>query len=1174
LEKIKLDILNCEIKGSNLIEASAGTGKTYTITALFLRMIIENNLKVSEILVVTFTKAATAELKDRIYNTLNNAKNYFKNDTATGDDFLDELKNKQSDIKESIRKIENAIRDLDECSIFTIHSFCRRILIENVFESHSLYDTEIISDQSEYILDAINDFWRENLYNAEPYIIEEFIKEGLDNLYNEYSLRERNPELKIEFTSKSNTDLKQLRKDLITSYNQVKNSLPKTAEELVKLLKIEQLNGNTYNKKINDYAQEILDYFTGDFLEFKNLPKKIELFTNDHILKKIKKNQNYTVEHLFQIIQDFYKVYQEYLETKNTHLLKLKSKMFDEIDKKLQTNKNIHNVQSFGDFLFKLKNALNHNNNLAKSIRKKFKAALIDEFQDTDVIQYEIFNKLFSEDKILFLIGDPKQAIYSFRGADIYSYLKASKDVAKRYTLDTNYRTDDILVNSINELFGVSENPFIEKDIEFQKINADKKQRLFIEDENYALTFWYKNEVPNVQDATNDAVKNTAYEIYRILKLSQENKAYIQENDEQRKILPSDFAILVRKKDQMQPLQDELRKYNIPSVLSGTISVFDSSEALSIKRFIETLLTPNNISAVKTLMTEIFFTYDSKFIDEIEDKNAEEFEKFIVNLKKYIIHYENNGFISMFNEFMNDYNVKENIIVLKSGERKLTNILQLVEILHEKSVQSSMKLIELYKWFTIQIKKPALRQEETELRMETDDISVNIMTIHKSKGLEFPIVFAPFTWGSLNPKSFIYHKDGKTILNLDDKDKIDERVKQKSTKESLAEDLRLYYVALTRAKHRCYTFFPNFKSNSYAIAPFYLLALENEIKQNNDIDFENEFKNKKNKLKIPDLLEKYFDKNNINIKEIDYNFKYEKLELEANKLNYSYQKFNKKIEKGFKIISFSMLTNKTLQEEYNEKDIDRTTIADEEKEILPNEKNIFTLPKGAKTGLMLHEFLEYLDFTNSKADSTRKLLKKLLYKYGIDDEFENIILDMTNNLLTKKLNNSFSLSQITNEKRINEMEFYFSIKDFNINKFREILSNSNLNQLFKDRMLNFDFENIKGFMKGFIDLIFEYEGKFYIIDWKSNHLGNSYEDYEYPNLTESVASHYYFLQYLIYGVALNRYLKQNIKDYDYNKYFGGVFYIFLRGVNNKNNDYGIYYDLPDKELMRNLDDCF
>ncbi|MDQ7032482.1 MAG: UvrD-helicase domain-containing protein, partial [Desulfonauticus sp.] len=470
----KFDLQGVPLSGINLIEASAGTGKTYSITGLFLRLILEKGLLVDQILVVTFTKAATSELKERIRNKLLQAKEAFLKGSSK-DRFIDFIINKAENPVLCIQMIENALVDFDKASIFTIHGFCQRILQENAFETGSLFDTELLSDQLKLNQEVADDFWRKHFYDCPL----EFIAYSLTKLSGpDYFLKLlekiKSHEIKIipDFKKPSLKSLGAYRDCL----KKLKDSWAVSQKDVELLLKDPSLKGNVYktltpDEQNPDYTKRDLkiismfrdmDRFTAHESIGFPLFKEFENFTASKIKNSVKKKHT-PPDHKFFVICDELYTKAACLEAEmKEYIVFLKVEFFKFAKSELLKRKRDKNIQFFDDLLIKVKEALEGKGGkeLEEAIRKRYKAALVDEFQDTDPIQYEIFKRIFSpQESILFMIGDPKQAIYSFRGADIFSYMRAARNAEFKYTLTENWRSEARLITAINTIFSSINKP-------------------------------------------------------------------------------------------------------------------------------------------------------------------------------------------------------------------------------------------------------------------------------------------------------------------------------------------------------------------------------------------------------------------------------------------------------------------------------------------------------------------------------------------------------------------------------------------------------------------------------------------------------------------------------------------------------------------------------------------
>ncbi|CAN2045011.1 exodeoxyribonuclease V beta subunit [Candidatus Magnetomoraceae bacterium gMMP-1] len=1215
------DLINSKLDGTNLIEASAGTGKTYTLTGLFLRLILEKGLKVNNILVVTFTEAATEELRDRTRKVLRDALRAFSNQlekTHQSYNFLHAMvkksKNKGNDPKIISEHLQLALNCFDEAPIFTIHGFCKRMLHENAFESSSLFDTELITDQASILQEIVDDFWRKNFYNASV----PFIGYALENNYtpdiflNLFSQNIAKPFLKIipEKIDISDT-YKQEEEEVKKTYDAVNNLWACSSREIQDLLmNYEGLNRNQYrHSSIPKWIKEMDNFMHSNGMNVKPFDN-FKKFCKSSLKSSLKKNYN-PPEHLFfDLCEDLAQKSKNLCKTFDNILLKLQLDLFSYGSKELAKKKQKKNVQSFDDLLINLHQALFGvgGNALARTIKKKYKAALIDEFQDTDPIQYDIFNKIYQgTQNSLFLIGDPKQAIYSFRGADIFAYLNAAKQAKSKYTLKTNWRSGPSLITAVNTLFAHHNNAFLFNKISFTPVGPPDKDevKLYIEgDSNAPFQMWFmprpedKQDKPINKGQANEKIPPAvAYEIARLLSLGAQHKACIGDKP----ISPKDIAVLVRTHWQARLIQEALRKVNIPGVLYSTDSVFNTSELVEIERILWAIAEYKRDSYIKSaLITDIMGFNGDKLNEILQQEDL--WEECIDKFREYNQIWNKYGFIRMFRYFMLKEKCRARILQLPDGERSLTNILHLSEILHHASLENQLGIMGLLKWLSKKKADPSASQQEHQIRLETDENAVTIITIHKSKGLEYPVVFCPFAWEGSKIKNmpikpglnFTFHdKDtNRLVLPLSRKEiKANRAI---AVKEELAENLRLLYVALTRAKQRCYLVwgaFKNFDTSSMAWL-FHSPSDLSEIDDNLINNFSKKIKAMNDNALFADLkhiAQKAEQSIDLKIIPNDNYYKY-KISAELNQELYC-REFSGKISDEWKITSFSSLTSGK-HERFEMPDRDKVTILSDNSvetharaSLLGNAKSLHSIeihedsilafPKGAKAGICLHEIFEHLDFTEKNEDLIKSFIKDKLKVHSYEDKWLAAVYKMVQNVLNTPLDAKspdFTLSCIKNKDRINEMEFYFPLKKITPQILKQSFEKySNSINCFYENLDSLSFNKVHGLIKGFIDMVFCFNGKYYLIDWKSNFLGPEVKDYNQLNIKFAMEKELYILQYHIYAMALHKYLILRVPNYNYNNHFGGVYYIFLRGVDKSYGpEFGIYNDLPKQKIINGL----
>lgn len=1190
------NLSTCKLEGANLIEAGAGTGKTYTIAALFLRLIVEKNLGPDKILVVTFTRAAVEELRDRLYKVLQAARDCFSQKKCT-EHFINVLKeNKDISLTEKLERVTRALRDFDECAIYTIHGFCRRMLLENVFSSGSLYDLELISDQAELLLDAVQDFWRTHIYSAPGFIMAHFLKNGLEPFISLYRLKERNPDLRLETPSglpdkqkleKSFNELKKLCREL-------KNNRPAEPEDTIAWFELKRkiLDGRYYQKRyIKDDAAAIQRFCTdkADIID-PDTRKKLTRFTISRLREKSKQGEIPTHK-FFKLADRVAGQYDDFKKLEEMYLIRLKARMFAYVETRLTERKKRDNINSFNDFILGLAKSLDGpgGRDLSRAIRQRFPVALIDEFQDTDPSQYTIFKALFSP-AVLFLIGDPKQAIYSFRGADVYAYLAAAAQVKNRYTLATNYRSDQRLVQGVNAVFDqrISANPFAEPGISFHPVEAKVKDSPLIiegEENKPALTIWtIDSSITEDKAITATAARqyiNQAVltEIHRLLTMAAAGRATIRDETGRRPLRPADFAVLTRSKKEMAPLQNLLIQHGIPSVTSSADSIFDTDEAKEMEMLLQALAEPGNEGALKAALAQPLFGLDGRNLQDMTLDHSG-WERWAPAFQRYHVLFQETGFLAMFRNMLREQEIKARLLSLQGGERHLTNILHLAEILEQRRIKTGAGLHELLNWFAACCADPLRRDDELEMRMESDDNAVQIVTIHKSKGLEYPIVFAPFVWANSEGRDPLCHnRQGDMTLFLDQQRFAAHQAT--AFREAMSENLRLFYVALTRAGHRCYTFWAKLThhSKSYTSAPAWLfLNGDRHLKKSDPIEA---MKKAWEELKNVDELKAALCRKLAHVRE------YVAVETLPGKsglpvLSPDFEQARLKaavfpgpMPPAWQIASFSLLTRESHAAGFTRQD---NILGNPQPAALSQDKEftIFTFPKGAGPGTFMHELLEYLDFRAPFTDKLTASIVMALEKYNFDPAFAPAIRQMLQNVVNQPLA-GFSLAEIPEERRLNEMEFYFPLKKISPAElgaiFNDTVSRNSINAMFSRQSKGLTFSPTHGYMHGFIDLVFAHQDRYYLIDWKSNYLGDTVNDYNEKAVNQAMSDNFYFLQYHIYTLALHLFLRNRLPDYNYATHFGGVYYLFLRGISPPGEN-GVYFHKPDEQVIKKMSKIF
>jgi exodeoxyribonuclease V beta subunit len=1202
------NLLKTKLVGTHLIEAGAGTGKTYTITGIYLRLILEKKIPADQILVVTFTKAATEELKERVRRALNESKRAL-NAGKSKDAFIDALINTLADPKDATERIQDALRNFDTIAIYTIHGFCHRLLYEHAFETGGLFDTELIADQTPLIVSIAEDFWRHRFYKAPLELISFALSRNYGPHYY-YSLIKKGVHPLLRIVPEAETPALPNLDAFRCKLAEVKTAWSDYRDDITVLLKHPSLNGTVYGSLKPDTQRspytkrdikvmklmEEMDRFTAKNSHGFPAFKSFEKFTAGKIEKSIKKGQKKISHEFFDLCEEFHSVLKDLENNMQQYLVNLGPVCLEFAEKELSRTKGHQNVQFFDDLLQMVFKALNgrQGSEVADKIRTRYHAALVDEFQDTDLLQFEIFSRIFShEDSLLFMIGDPKQSIYSFRGADVFSYMKASATARKKHTLLTNYRSAPDLVQAVNTVFSNTERPFVFDEIPFESGTSAKEENAETPLGEAPLTIWWlpcaSAEKPiTVDEAVHRIARSVTGEILCLT------------SHGERPTAPGDIAVLVRTNKQADIIKAYLSADGIPSVLYNTGNVFDSHEAMELERVLTGIANCRNPRILKAaILTDIMGTAAESL--DPEKLDAEWWDTVVENFMTYRQEWGVNGFIRMFAHFMRRENVRSQLLSFADGERRLTNLLHLSELLHTVAMERGLGIAGLLKWLAIQRDPQSPRLEEDQLRLESDGDTVKIITTHKSKGLEYPVVFCPFAWGKskISDHEILFHDvdvQRRLTLDLGSDNWADHRILAQN--ELLSENLRLLYVSLTRAQKKCYLAWGKINTAETSAMSYLFHGLASGKRDGAVTDpvgtIAKKFHKKKEKELWSDLkrLEARSD-GSIEVRTIPPAGAQEILPPKKPDLPLFLRQFSGRIDKEWRISSYtSLISGRTPDHEMPDHDaLERVVEPDHENGPFSNQDktaptrggeeyadlSILSFPRGAAAGIFFHDLFENLDFIIDDIAPCREMTVEKLKEHGFALTWQEPVLEMIQQVRTVPLESGrsdFTLSSVPMKKRLNELGFFFPLARIDPGRIRQVFMENSSQELlegFPEQLDRLAFAPTLGFMRGYVDMVFEYEGKYFIVDWKSNFLGPAIVDYGIEQLKKEMVRSFYTLQYHLYVLAVHQFLKRRKPGYDYDRDFGGVFYFFIRGIEaGRGLNFGIFSDRPSGEMVDTL----
>jgi exodeoxyribonuclease V beta subunit len=1200
----EFDILRIPLEGAHLVEANAGTGKTYALAGLFLRLILENDLSPSEILVVTYTRAATQELRDRIRRMMRQALD-FSSGHIPMDPFIERLMKRQQDLKRSLETLTRAIRGLDEAAVFTIHGFCQRLLQENAFETGSLFDVELTTRGQDLDQEIVEDFWRNHICTGEPEFVHFLFQKKWST---QYLLRFldtglKHPDIHVIPTIKTS------RLPTLRTYRKTLDSLRKrwsaVRDDVRAMLMDPGIKGTAYGVtraepgllsprelRISAMVAGMDQFLSAQRPPFPPFPD-IEKFSAGKLAASMKKGCLPPGHEFFALCEGLWEQKTALAGEMDQALMFLKGRLFHYLRDERVKRKALRNIRTYQDLLTDSLAALEQGGKetFIRNVRSKYRAALIDEFQDTDPVQYRIFHTLFGNGKMpLFYIGDPKQAIYGFRGADVATYLKAAGSVPNTRTLRMNWRSKPELVRAVNTLFSGIEKPFVYPEITYTPSEASERMSspvLRVEGDRgtpFRICLLHQPEEGETysplakKKAWPGILKFVATEVARLVTLGRSGKAFIGDEP----LSERDIAILVRKNREARLMQDTFRQMGIPSVLYNAGDIFETREAAEVRLILHAIAEPGHEGHVKAALASDVMGMDGSAIQALAEQE-DAWEQRILDFREYHRIWEEQGFIPMFRRLLTREKVRVRLLAFPDGERRFTNILHLGEVLHRAALDERLGLTGLTTWLFRKMEDDSHGDEEQLLRLETDEEAVKIVTVHKSKGLEYPVVFCPSLWdgGWSAEKEVIFHDpDNNLELTMDLGSEEKERHAAVAREELLAENLRLLYVALTRAQQRCYVVWGCIRdAETSALA--YVLHTRNTAQEENPVERARKAllsrpwevlvgelsrleQDSAGTIAVEDLITRQWSGS--------AGTRRESARIEG-------RIFSVRIPRDWKISSFSSLSpRQKLDPDIPDHDfaVPPQPSPEEEMEDTPIDfgSGIFAFPKGARAGTCLHDILEHLNFTKTGGPSARNLIAEKLHGYGFAETWTDTIQEMVQKVLSTCLDPAdpgLRLQKISAKARVHELEFVFPLKTIAPDVLQGLFATHGNPELYGDipqKIERLHFSPVRGFLKGFMDLVFQWQGRYYLVDWKSNFLGKSIEDYGPDGLREAMKEGYYHLQYHLYTLALDRYLRIRLPGYQYESVFGGVFYLFLRGMDPaRGADFGIFRDWPSPDLV-------
>lgn len=1219
LDAQDLDVFHCPLDGIRLIEASAGTGKTWNICGLYLRLLLEAELEVQQILVVTFTRAATAELKSRIRSRIAEMLAWLDGVDSGTDPFVPRLVDAleaRGHARDMLRRrLDPALQTFDEAAIFTIHGYCQRALADTPFAAGLPFALELGEDDLELRLEAARDFWRRHVASdaCSPGLGGLLADKGDSperwaDLLRRYMARPMARTRWPEFAGNRGGDPAALAHAFASAARLWDGDGAEATSALLDALG--ELNGQSYKAEtVATAARQWTVLLAGADPLAPVKGGKLDLFSAATLAGKTKKNRSTPQHPFFDAAMQLLELRGAALAQLELERLALLRRFVEETSGRLRALKRERRQIAFDDILHNVHQALSGGNNpwLAADLQRRYPAALIDEFQDTDPLQFDIFRRVYDDagrHGRLFLVGDPKQAIYSFRNADLHTYLGARDRADTRYTLRHNQRSVAGLIRACNGLFAANPDAFVLAGLRFiPAIEGERPRQPFVDEcspDRAALRVW---AIPHTDDgqpllraeAMHRASTATAAEIARLIRDGMAGRVRLGE----RGLRAGDIAVLVKSHRQGARMREALAALGVGSVELSQASVFHGSEAEELERVLLAIEEPSRRPLVHAALATTLMGQDAAALERLAADEAGLGDA-VACFARWRESWLERGCGVMLREWMNDADVVARLLAREDGERRLTNLLHLAECLHEAAATHHSPDA-LLRWLSGR-RGEAGSGEATQLRLESDRNLVQIVTVHRAKGLEYGVVFCPFLFDAFAQRGGdgderVYHEDAddgggaRLVMDFRPEAADDAAVKAHIRRERDAEFIRLAYVALTRAVHRCYLVAGCYRRKyaKSATATESTRSLLNWLVAGAGVTHEAWVEGDRAPEDVmaawgalqaavgPDLR----------IEELPAGRGEAVAVPEASPETLHAPAPPAQIAGGWRIGSFSALNHGAVRDEAA-RDHDARSASEVSPDAVPDRgdvapadvlapDDILFFPRGPVAGDCVHAVFENLDFTDPSGREAAIAAALAAHPQGLrnvaaEDAVRlqrRMLHSMLGNVLATPLPDGIVLDALDPSKRLVELAFHLPTRQLSSAALNDWLAQHGY------RMPRLGFATLSGYLKGFIDLVFEHDGRFYVLDWKSNHLGFSAQDYAPDRLEEAMQSHGYHLQHLLYSVALHRHLRRSLPGYEFARHFGGVLYLFVRGVRPSwqagARAAGVFFHRADPAVIEDLD---
>lgn len=1175
LDFVAFDPATIPLDRAGVVEASAGTGKTYSITLLYLRCVIERELDPDRILVVTFTRAATAELRKRIREGLAKAHAALRDaDLAGCDETLRALLTPYlgEGRASATARLEAALDTLDRASISTIDGFLGRILRQRAFETCEAFEAEVGVDAAPIVARIAADRYTADYATLEPAVLERASYRKPSRIEELLAKTLPHPELPVVPARVAIDEVGELERAYLGACAGYRELRASAGDEGALLAIAKRVRPRISTLK----ALAVLDAIVEGRRAPSGTPPEKWEYLSARSFRELK--PELVPPPFFDAVDrlvDGATAFAGAAFAAESHAILDRARVDYE---RATRGSGLLTFDALKSMVHALLADPARGPRIARVIADEYAIALVDESQDTDASQFEVFERIFAaHGRGLVFIGDPKQAIYGFRGADVHAYLEARGNASSAFTMTRNFRSHPEVIGSLDALYGSTPDAFGGAAIRYVPVTAGRALEDFaeLEDPDRPEALAVLRAPPETDEA-----ELTASEIVRLL----EGGRWTRGGAEPRPVRPRDLAVLCVSNREVDEVCLALRTRGVPAVAASNRTVFQSAEARELGVFLRAALDPTDARAVRAALLSSFFDLDPHALHELSrDDSAWGARVDVLVRVRDDLHARGIGFA--FARFDRASGLTTRLLARPDGFRCVTNLTHLVELLartaSERKLGAEAMLSAFERARAGEVMDGAV-SEERALRLEHAGDAVQVVTIHKSKGLEYPIVFLHGLASGYAPRKpkgpeLVRHPSLGRVVSLDPADPV---LKQAYLDEASDEAARLVYVALTRAK-----------------SAIRILAVEGEPKADGTYSagilssrlarlFRGPLEAEAPALDGPEayaFLERRFA---MLSERPRVSLAVHQVAVDAARPAYRPRVAPpvllapaprvRRFERIARTSSFSGLVVGAEGLRPVDHDPSRTIASI----VAEGSDPLEGVPAGRELGVAIHAILEEVDF-----DADREALgvatDRVLVRYpSFTTHREALIEALVRSLATPLAEGGPRLADVPRGRTLRELEFQISVRNpagFSAAEVAALFAAHEFptKEAGYDRLVErLPFPTLTGYLRGFVDLVFEHGGRFSVVDHKSNRLGAA-GDYDESRLLAPMASHHYLLQVALYTLALHRFLRQRLRGYDYDRHVGDAYYLFLRGMEpSRGASSGVYRTRPGKALVEALDRLF